>query len=103
MTQSHDAPKPSVRLTRALVGHRRDLNNGFGNALNNAVELSVTPAIFAFIGWRIDLALGTSPLFFVSLFVVVVSCVAWRLMTKYSDEMRVEEERFRPRTGTGRR
>ncbi len=102
MTDSDDAPKRSARLTRALVGHQRELNNGFGNALNSAVELSVTPAIFAFIGWRIDAALGTSPLFFVSLFVVVVACVAWRLMSKYAGEMRIEEERFRPRTGTGR-
>ncbi len=102
MTDSHDASKRSIRLTQALVGHRRDLNNGFGNALNSAVELSVTPAIFAFFGWRIDVALGTFPLFFVSLFIVVVTCVAWRLLAKYDGEMRVEEERFRPRTGTGR-
>lgn len=102
MTEANGASSKSARITRALVGHRRDLNNGSGTALNNAAELSVTPAIFAFIGWRIDSALGTTPLFFVSLFIVVVSCVAWRLMSKYETDMRAQEQRFHPRAGGGR-
>lgn len=103
MTETHGAPSRSIRITRALTGHRRELNNGFGNALNNAVELSVTPAIFGFIGWRIDAALGTSPVFFVSLFILVVSSVAWKLMSRYDQDMRAQEQRFRPRTGNGNR
>ena len=33
------------------LSDRRDLYNGFGDALSRAVELVVTPAIFGFLGW----------------------------------------------------
>lgn len=70
---------------------KRDLNNGFGEALSKAVELALTPAIFAFIGWRIDRALGTSPLFLVALFLLVISYVTWKLFMGYDAEMRRRE------------
>src|SRR5918993_4109148 len=62
---------------------KRELNNGFGNALTTAVELAVTPALMAFIGWRIDLRLGTSPLLLVFLFAFTLGYVAWREYTRY--------------------
>ena len=71
---------------------KRDLNNGFGEALSRAVELALTPAIFAVIGWRIDLALGTSPLFLVALFLLVISYVTWKLFMGYDAEMRRRED-----------
>ena len=54
---------------------KRELNNGFGNALSTAVELAVTPAVMALIGWQIDRWLGTFPAFFLFLFVFTIGYV----------------------------
>ena len=42
---------------------RRQLNQGFGAALNNAFEIAVIPAIFGGFGWLADSAFGTWPVF----------------------------------------
>jgi F0F1-type ATP synthase assembly protein I len=73
---------------------KRELNNGFGNALTTAVELTVTPALMAFIGWRIDLRLGTSPIFLVFLFAFTLGYVAWREYTSYQSNMEQQEARL---------
>ena len=66
---------------------KRELNKGFGDALQAAVELAVTPAIFAFLGWRLDEWLGTTPLFLLFLFLFTFTYVAWREYTKYQHRM----------------
>lgn len=71
---------------------KRELNNGFGNALTAAVELAVTPALFALLGWQIDRWLGTSPLFFLFLFVFTVAYVSWRQYMTYEAKMRHQEQ-----------
>ena len=77
---------------------KRELNNGFGNALNAAVELAVTPALLALLGWRIDLWLGTSPIFLLVLFTFTVGYVAWKQLRAYDVTMRrQEQELFGPR------
>ena len=63
---------------------KRELNKGFGDALAVAVELAVTPAIFAFLGWRLDEWLGTTPLFLLVFFLFTFSYVAWREYTSTS-------------------
>ena len=68
---------------------KRELNKGFGDAMAVAVELAVTPAIFAFVGWRLDEWLGTSPLFLLVLFLFTFTYVAWRELTRY--RLRMEE------------
>jgi len=73
---------------------KRELNNGFGNALTAAVELAVTPALMALIGWWIDRALGTSPLFFLVLFVFTIGYVGWKQYVTYDAKMRVQEQRI---------
>ncbi len=70
---------------------KRDLNKGFGNALSRSVELTLTPAIFAFLGWRLDLAVGTSPLFLAAFFVLVSAYMTWKLFVGYDAEMRQRE------------
>jgi F0F1-type ATP synthase assembly protein I len=70
---------------------KRELNNGFGNALSTAVELAVTPALMALVGWQIDRWLGTSPLFLLFLFVFTVAYVSWREYTRYSSRMDRQE------------
>jgi hypothetical protein len=77
---------------------KRELNNGFGNALNAAVELAVTPALLALIGWQIDRWLGTSPLFLVALFAFTIVYVAWKQFRAYDTTMREHERGFGPRT-----
>jgi F0F1-type ATP synthase assembly protein I len=46
-----------------LLRERRELNNGFGNALSRAFELATIPLIFAAPGWLVDRWLGTGPVF----------------------------------------
>ena len=74
---------------------RRDLNNGFGDTLAVAFELALTPAIFAFGGWRLDEWLGTTPLFLVVLFLLVMTYEIWKLFTRYDARMRQHEQALR--------
>ena len=37
-----------------MSSDRRDLNNGFGDALATPFELVVTPVVFGFVGWFLD-------------------------------------------------
>ena len=73
---------------------KRELNNGFGNALTAAVELAVTPAIFALLGWQIDRWLGTSPLFLLALFVFTMGYVSWKQYVVYDAKMRAAERQL---------
>ena len=76
---------------------KRELNNGFGNALNSAVELAVTPALMSLLGWQIDRWLGTSPLFLIVLF--TFTYVVWRQFVVYDATMtRKEQDLLGPKT-----
>jgi F0F1-type ATP synthase assembly protein I len=78
---------------------KRELNNGFGNALSTAVELAVTPAIFAWIGWRIDEWLGTPHVFLVFLFLFTFGYVVWRQFVFYDAKMtQQQDELLAPKT-----
>lgn len=72
---------------------RRELNQGFGEALSTAVELAVTPALFALLGWWLDSWLGTTPVFLLVLFALTVSYEIWKLFVRYDAKMRREEAR----------
>ena len=77
---------------------KRELNNGFGNALSTAVELAVTPALVGLIGWWIDGRLGTRPFIFVALFAFTIGYVFWKQFVAYKSNMeRHERELFGPR------
>ena len=67
---------------------RRELNQGFGEALSRAFELAVTPVVFGFFGYLIDMRLGTSPIFLLvlALFAVVGQFV--KLWYAYDGEMK---------------
>ncbi len=71
---------------------KRELNKGFGDALQVAVELAVTPAIFAFLGWRLDEWLGTTPAFLVGFFLFTFCYVAWREYARYQVRMAEHEQ-----------
>ena len=70
---------------------RRELNNGFGDAMSRAFELAATPAIFAGLGWLLDRWLGTQPLFLIVLFFFAVAGVSYMTWRRYEDEMQAHE------------
>jgi ATP synthase protein I len=70
---------------------RRELNNGFGDALSRAFELAATPAIFGGLGWLVDRWLGTSPLFLIVFFFFAVAGVGYMTWFRYESEMQEHE------------
>lgn len=81
---------------------KRELNNGFGNALSVAVELAVTPTLMALAGWQIDRWVGTTPVLFIVLFVFTLVYVSWREYHSYTAKMRRQEHELLgpPRSGS---
>ena len=82
---------------RKALSDRQALNNQAGDTLSTAFELALTPAIFAFLGWRIDEWLGTTPLFLVVLFLAVMAYELWKTFGRYDARMRAEEQAMRDR------
>jgi F0F1-type ATP synthase assembly protein I len=66
---------------------RRELSNGFGNALTRAFELVVTPMIAGFLGFLLDDNLGTRPLLMLVLFGSAFGYVVWKQYAVYSTAM----------------
>ncbi len=83
----------------ADLSARRELNRGAGDALSTAFELSVTPALLALIGWRLDVWLGTAPLFLLVLFLFTVCYEIWKHFVLYDARMRDQQARV---AGLGR-
>jgi F0F1-type ATP synthase assembly protein I len=80
------------------ISAKRELSNGFGNALSTAVELAVTPALMGLMGWWLDGRLGTRPLFFVVLFAFTIGYVSWKQYVAYQARMQAHERNlFGPR------
>ena len=79
------------RMERVDLRERRELNNGFGNALSRAFELAATPAIFGGIGWFVDRVLGTGPLFLIVFFLFAVAGVGYMTWFRYEEEMKQHE------------
>jgi F0F1-type ATP synthase assembly protein I len=75
----------------ADLSAKRELNRGAGNAMSMAFELAVTPAFLAFVGWRLDDWLGTTPLLLLVLFVFTIGYEIWKLFTRYDAMMREHE------------
>lgn len=72
---------------------RRDLYEGFGNALARAFEVVFTPLLFGFFGWWVDGRAGTRPLFALTLGILVLVYTLWKLSKGYMDVMAREEAR----------
>ena len=66
---------------------RRELNEGFGDGLQQAFELVVTPAIFGVLGYFLDRWLGTVPLFTIVFTLFVLGYVGWKLYATYAADM----------------
>ncbi len=73
---------------------RRELNNGFGDAMARAVELCLTPAIMGGLGLLLDRWLGTWPLFAGFFFLFTIVYVAWKMFVRYDRDMRAHEAKL---------
>ena len=85
---------------------KRDLYNGFGDGLALAFEFAVTPAIFGVLGYLLDRAIGTVPVFTIIFALLCVVGMFVRIWYTYDASMRAHEARApwgRPDPpGTGR-
>ena len=90
----HEASSRVLRSGTTVfdLSTKRELNNGFGDALATAVELAVTPAIFAWLGWKLDSWAGTAPLFLVVFFLFTFGYVVWRQVVIYQGRMSKQEQ-----------
>ena len=69
-----------------------DVSNGFGDGLQQAFELVVTPAIFGFLGYLLDRWLGTPLVFTFLLTSVVLGYMVWKIVTVYAADMERAQE-----------
>lgn len=76
------------------LSERRELNNGFGNALGRAVELTVSPVIFGLLGFLIDGRLGTRPVFMIFLFLFTFGYLFWKQSKHYGEQMDEEQRKI---------
>ncbi|HTN81107.1 MAG TPA: AtpZ/AtpI family protein [Acidimicrobiales bacterium] len=73
---------------------RRELNNGFGDAMARAVEITLTPAIMGGLGYLLDRWLGTWPIFAAFFFVFTIVYVIWKMFVRYDQDMRSHEAKL---------
>jgi F0F1-type ATP synthase assembly protein I len=71
---------------------RRELNQGFGDALSRAFEFAVTPVVFGFLGHLLDMRLQTSPIFMLILALLAVTGMFVKLWYAYDREMDQRDE-----------
>jgi F0F1-type ATP synthase assembly protein I len=71
---------------------RRELNNGFGEALSRAFEFAVTPVVFGFFGSFIDMRLHTSPIFMLAFALFAVVGMFVRFWYGYDVAMKAKDE-----------
>lgn len=82
---------------------RSKIYNGASNGFSRAVEMVVTPLIFGFLGHRVDVWVGTTPLFTVLLAVFALGYLTWKTcagyqadMDRHEAELRTSRSRARP-------
>lgn len=71
----------------------RDLYHGLDDGLSQAIEMVLTPGLFALIGYWIDSRLGLVPWFTVSLLLLALVGVFTRMWARYAQEMEAHERR----------
>lgn len=73
------------------LAERRELYNGFGNALALGIEFALGPVIFGGLGWLLDGWLGLFPVLTVVLSIIGVVASFLRTWYRYDAEMREKE------------
>lgn len=69
------------------VSHKRDLYNGFGDAMARAIEFAGAPVLFALAGRWVDGRFGTGPLFLLVFMLFAVAGVGARTYYQYKARM----------------
>lgn len=77
------------------VNDKRAMNNGFGDGMSRAFELAITPLVFGALGYLLDRAIGTSPVFAVAFATFAVIGMFVRVWFGYDLEMRKLESTSR--------
>ncbi|MGI9624529.1 MAG: AtpZ/AtpI family protein [Acidimicrobiales bacterium] len=65
---------------------------GADDGVTAALELVLTPALFAFFGWLVDRWLGTTPLFILLFAGIVLAYEVWKLWYNYTERMKAIEQ-----------
>jgi Putative F0F1-ATPase subunit Ca2+/Mg2+ transporter len=73
------------------LNDKRALYNGFGDTLAKGVEFALTPAIFGFLGYLLDRAVGTLPVFLILFTIVCVVGMFIRSWYAYDAQMKEHE------------
>lgn len=98
LSQRSQALLRQVRgTTRVDPRERSKIYNGASVAFSRAVEMVVTPLIFGFLGYRLDLWVGTTPAFTVVLSVFCLGYITWKTCVGYSADMVRQEAELRGR------
>ena len=79
-------------MTRAAVAPQGELYNGFGEGLQRAFELALTPAIIAGFGYLLDRWLGLLPVFTILFFLVAMVGIIARMWYGYDARMKEHEQ-----------
>jgi F0F1-type ATP synthase assembly protein I len=81
----------------------RDLSSQEPDGLVLAVELVLATVIFAGLGWLLDGAVGTRPVFTIGFGAFTLGYEVWKIVTGYDAEMARHADHRQPlRRGTGR-
>lgn len=92
-------PALTGRMTRSLVRVNRSANVDAG--LGQGMEMALTLCVFLGLGWLVDRAAGTSPLFMVILVVFAMIGQSARMWFTYDARMKMlEDERRRRASGS---
>lgn len=81
---------------------RQELNNGFGNGLQRAIEFALTPLLFAGVGLMIDRFLGTVPVATIALFFFAAGGMGVKVWYEYDQKMAAQEQELADRVASGR-
>jgi F0F1-type ATP synthase assembly protein I len=76
-----------VQLRSKPTSQSRSVDDG----LSQALSLVVGPVLFAFLGWVLDRALGTGPLFLIGFGIFGFLCAVTALYFRYNAAMAREE------------
>ncbi len=70
---------------------KQAMNKGFGDGMSRAFEFVATPAVFGGIGYLVDSAVGTAPVFTIALVAFALVGMFVRMWYGYDSEMRRHE------------
>lgn len=74
----------------------RQPNTGEQDRLVLGLELVLTPSLFGFLGWLLDRAIGTVPVFTVAFAAFTLGYLVWKLVNGYDAQMAAHISRREP-------